>query len=142
MAALGEFGARVGVAFQLVDDVLDYDGDPRATGKALLGDLLEGKLTLPLIRALAARPALLDDVEAVRAGDARAAARVAEAVRASGVVRRRARARPRGDRARARRALERRSRRAPRATCSPPSRASSRREPRERGVTARRSRLG
>ena len=85
VAALGEFGERVGVAFQRVDDVLDYDGDPRATGKALLGDLLEGKLTLPLIRAMAARPALTDDVDAVRAGDERAAARVAEAVRAAGV---------------------------------------------------------
>jgi octaprenyl-diphosphate synthase len=82
--ALGEFGGRVGVAFQLVDDVLDYAGDPAATGKAVLGDLLEGKLTLPLLRALAARPALGDDVAAVRAGDEAAAARVAEAVRASG----------------------------------------------------------
>lgn len=85
VSALGEFGSRVGVAFQLVDDVLDYDGDPKATGKALLGDLVEGKLTLPLIRALALRPALLADVEAVRAGDTRAAAHLAEAVRATGV---------------------------------------------------------
>jgi octaprenyl-diphosphate synthase len=84
-AALGDFGASVGVAFQLVDDILDYAGDPAATGKALLGDLVEGKLTLPLIRALAAQPDLAGDVEAVRAGDSRAAARVADAVRASGV---------------------------------------------------------
>ena len=47
VSGLGEFGLRVGVAFQLVDDVLDYDGDPKLTGKALLGDLSEGKLTLP-----------------------------------------------------------------------------------------------
>jgi octaprenyl-diphosphate synthase len=85
VSALGEFGSRVGVAFQLVDDVLDYDGDPRATGKALLGDLVEGKLTLPLIRTLALRPALLADVEAVRAGEHHAAGHLAEAVRASGV---------------------------------------------------------
>jgi octaprenyl-diphosphate synthase len=83
-AALGEFGARVGVAFQLVDDVLDYAGDPKATGKALLGDLAEGKLTLPLIRAMAGRPSLGEDVEAVRAGDAEAAIRIAQAVRESG----------------------------------------------------------
>jgi octaprenyl-diphosphate synthase len=83
VSALGEFGTRVGVAFQLVDDVLDYDGDPRATGKALLGDLAEGKLTLPLIRAIAASPPLCADVEAVRAGDAAAALRVAAAVRAT-----------------------------------------------------------
>jgi octaprenyl-diphosphate synthase len=82
--ALGDYGTHVGVAFQLVDDVLDYAGDPRATGKALLGDLLEGKLTLPLIRALAEAPGLEPDVAAVRAGDGRAAQRLADAVRASG----------------------------------------------------------
>ncbi len=82
--ALGEFGAHVGVAFQLVDDVLDYDGDPRVTGKALLVDLVEGKLTLPLIRTLAARPGLATDVEAARAGDGSAAVRVAQAVGACG----------------------------------------------------------
>jgi octaprenyl-diphosphate synthase len=83
--ALGEFGARVGVAFQLVDDVLDYVGDPRATGKVLLGDLLEGKLTLPLIRAIGKRPALRVEVEAAGAGDAEAAQRIAQTVRALGV---------------------------------------------------------
>ncbi len=82
-AALGEFAERVGIAFQLVDDVLDYAGDPSTTGKTLLGDLGEGKITLPLIRAVAERPALLREVEAVRRGDERAAQRVAEAVTAS-----------------------------------------------------------
>jgi octaprenyl-diphosphate synthase len=83
-SALGHYGTHVGVAFQLVDDVLDYAGDPRATGKALLGDVMEGKLTLPLVRALAASPALSSDVDAVRSGDRGAAQRVADAVRASG----------------------------------------------------------
>jgi octaprenyl-diphosphate synthase len=83
--ALGEFGAHVGVAFQLVDDVLDYDGDSHATGKTLLADLAEGKLTLPLIRALAAWPALAADVDAARSGDRGAAMRVAEGVCASDV---------------------------------------------------------
>jgi octaprenyl-diphosphate synthase len=73
------------VAFQLVDDVLDYAGDPAATGKSLLADLVEGKLTLPLIRAIAARPGLMADVEEARGGDARATAHVAEVVRSSGV---------------------------------------------------------
>jgi octaprenyl-diphosphate synthase len=82
--ALGAYGTHLGVAFQLVDDVLDYSGDPRATGKALLADLVEGKVTLPLIRTLVALPALAGDIEAVRSGDARAAERIAEAVRASG----------------------------------------------------------
>jgi octaprenyl-diphosphate synthase len=84
VAALGDFGARVGVAFQLIDDVLDYDGDPGLTGKALLGDLSEGKLTLPLIRAIEERPDLVRDVEAVRGGDVLAAGRVVAAVHASG----------------------------------------------------------
>ncbi len=82
--ALGQFGERIGVAFQLIDDVLDYSGDPRSTGKTLLADLVEGKLTLPLIRTLAQRPTLAADVEAVRAGDVRAANVIAEAVRSSG----------------------------------------------------------
>jgi octaprenyl-diphosphate synthase len=83
-AALGEFGARTGLAFQLVDDVLDYSGDARAAGKVLLADLTEGKLTLPLIRTLAENPSLRADVDASRAGDGEAAIRVAAAVRASG----------------------------------------------------------
>jgi octaprenyl-diphosphate synthase len=83
--SLGDYGTHLGVAFQLVDDVLDYTGDPHATGKALLGDLAEGKLTLPLIRAIAAQPALAGDLDAVRSGDARVAQRLADAVRASGV---------------------------------------------------------
>jgi octaprenyl-diphosphate synthase len=85
VSALGAFGEHVGVAFQLVDDVLDYDGDARVTGKTLFADLAEGKLTLPLIRAVAAAPALSEDVDLARSGDRSAAARVAEAVRASGV---------------------------------------------------------
>ena len=83
--ALGLYGAHVGLAFQLVDDVLDYTGDPRATGKALLSDLGEGKATLPLIRALAVRPSLAVDIDAVRSGDALAALRVADVVRSCGV---------------------------------------------------------
>jgi octaprenyl-diphosphate synthase len=49
--ALGRFGSAIGVAFQLVDDLLDYDGDAARTGKTLFADLAEGKVTLPLIRA-------------------------------------------------------------------------------------------
>jgi octaprenyl-diphosphate synthase len=85
VAALGEFGGRLGVAFQLVDDVLDYVGDPRETGKALLGDLADGKLTLPLIRAIGQNPGLVDELAAVRAGDEAAALRLAEAVRSANV---------------------------------------------------------
>ena len=50
---LAEYGMRLGTAFQLIDDVLDYSGDATAIGKSLGDDLAEGKPTLPLIRAMA-----------------------------------------------------------------------------------------
>jgi octaprenyl-diphosphate synthase len=46
------FGAHLGTAFQLIDDVLDYSGDLNATGKNLGDDLNEGKPTLPLLHVL------------------------------------------------------------------------------------------
>ncbi len=50
--ALRDYGVNLGCAFQIVDDLLDYLGDPAKTGKAVGNDLLEGKVTLPLILAL------------------------------------------------------------------------------------------
>ena len=50
---LAEYGMRLGTAFQLIDDVLDYSGDAAAIGKSLGDDLAEGKPTLPLIRTMA-----------------------------------------------------------------------------------------
>jgi octaprenyl-diphosphate synthase len=75
-AALEQYGAHLGVAFQLVDDALDYSGDRAAMGKALFGDLGEGKITLPLVRAIAAVPSLAADVERTRSGDEAAARRL------------------------------------------------------------------
>jgi len=49
---LAEYGRRVGTAFQLIDDVLDYSGDEATIGKSLGDDLAEGKPTLPLIRVM------------------------------------------------------------------------------------------
>ncbi len=49
--ALRDYGVNLGCAFQIVDDLLDYLGDPAKTGKAVGNDLLEGKVTLPLILA-------------------------------------------------------------------------------------------
>jgi geranylgeranyl pyrophosphate synthase len=49
--ALGEFARRIGLAFQLLDDVLDVSGPPQRTGKARGTDLLDGTVTLPLILA-------------------------------------------------------------------------------------------
>lgn len=51
-AALYDFGMGVGLAFQLVDDALDYVGEEAEFGKAPGNDLTEGKMTLPLIYAL------------------------------------------------------------------------------------------
>ncbi len=51
--ALATFGDAIGVAFQMVDDWLDYGGAGDAIGKDLGDDFREGKLTLPVIRALA-----------------------------------------------------------------------------------------
>jgi geranylgeranyl pyrophosphate synthase len=49
--ALGAFGRRIGVAFQIYDDVLDVSGPPERTGKPRGTDLLDGTVTLPLIVA-------------------------------------------------------------------------------------------
>jgi geranylgeranyl pyrophosphate synthase len=56
--ALRRFGAEVGLAFQLLDDVLDVTGPPERTGKARGTDLLDGTVTLPLIIAAERDPAL------------------------------------------------------------------------------------
>ena len=50
--ALRTYGTHLGLAFQVVDDLLDYQGDPNRTGKAVGNDFQEGKMTLPLIYAL------------------------------------------------------------------------------------------
>ena len=47
--ALRDYGFNLGVAFQLVDDLLDFTGDAGAVGKPIGSDLREGKVTLPLI---------------------------------------------------------------------------------------------
>jgi geranylgeranyl pyrophosphate synthase len=51
VVALGEFGESIGVAFQLLDDILDITGPPERTGKPRGTDLLDGTVTLPLIVA-------------------------------------------------------------------------------------------
>ena len=50
--ALREYGFNLGIAFQLVDDLLDFTGDAAAVGKPIGSDLREGKVTLPLIHLL------------------------------------------------------------------------------------------
>ena len=50
--AAAEYGRRMGTAFQLIDDVLDYSGDTGEIGKNVGDDLREGKATLPLIHVM------------------------------------------------------------------------------------------
>lgn len=83
--ALGRFGRRVGLAFQLLDDVLDVSGPFERTGKARGTDLLDGTATLPLILARAHDPALAAlDLRALR-GPAEAEA-VCERIAATGAL--------------------------------------------------------
>ncbi|MFI5355455.1 MAG: polyprenyl synthetase family protein, partial [Desulfobaccales bacterium] len=51
--ALSQMGLNLGLTFQLVDDILDYTGDQKELGKEVGADLREGRITLPLIHALA-----------------------------------------------------------------------------------------
>ncbi|MDQ3915066.1 MAG: polyprenyl synthetase family protein [Actinomycetota bacterium] len=57
-AALVDFGSHLGLAFQMVDDLLDLTGDPKATGKTPGTDLKEGVYTLPVLLACGEDPAL------------------------------------------------------------------------------------
>jgi len=49
---LADYGRHLGIAYQLIDDVLDFQSDPETRGKNLGDDLAEGKPTLPLIYAI------------------------------------------------------------------------------------------
>ena len=63
--ALRDFGMELGVAFQLSDDILDLTSEAEQLGKAAGTDLLEGKLTLPLISLLKKEPSLKPQLESV-----------------------------------------------------------------------------
>ncbi|MGE5813807.1 MAG: polyprenyl synthetase family protein [Acidobacteriota bacterium] len=58
--ALREYGFNLGVAFQLVDDLLDFTADEEVLGKPIGGDLREGKVTLPIIYLLQRAPQVAD----------------------------------------------------------------------------------
>jgi octaprenyl-diphosphate synthase len=62
---LGRYAKHVGIAFQLIDDVLDYEGDAAEMGKNIGDDLAEGKPTLPLIHVMQSGPEA--DAQLVRA---------------------------------------------------------------------------
>ena len=85
---LAHYGMRLGTAFQLIDDVLDYSGDAAIIGKNLGDDLAEGKPTLPLICAIArGSPAQADLMRrAIVEGGRADFPRVLEAVLATGAL--------------------------------------------------------
>jgi octaprenyl-diphosphate synthase len=94
--ALRDYGLNLGAAFQLIDDLLDFTASHDALGKPAGVDLLEGKLTLPLIYLLAADPARRTVVQSVmRTGEYEAVSRaalVAAAEQVGALTRARARA--------------------------------------------------
>ena len=106
--ALAEYGMRLGTAFQLIDDVLDYSGDEAAIGKSLGDDLAEGKPTLPLIHAMrAGSPAQASVVKkTIEEGGRGELGAVLEVIRACGSLEY-ARSVAQGEADAARRALER-----------------------------------
>jgi geranylgeranyl pyrophosphate synthase len=82
---LGDFGRRIGLAFQLLDDVLDVSGPAERTGKHRGTDLLDGTVTLPLILAREHDEELARlDLRSVRTPAAAEA--VCDAIAASGVL--------------------------------------------------------
>lgn len=87
LSALARYGSRLGVAFQVADDVLDYTGDEAGLGKPVGHDLIEGSATLPLMLARAdpeVAPALDRLLPQGRALDRAGVAEVVDLVRASG----------------------------------------------------------
>ncbi|HKH22240.1 MAG TPA: polyprenyl synthetase family protein [Solirubrobacterales bacterium] len=83
---LASFGREIGLAFQLLDDVLDVTGPPERTGKARGTDLLDGTVTLPLILARRLDPSL-EEVE-LRGLDEEAAETLCERIAATGALER------------------------------------------------------
>jgi octaprenyl-diphosphate synthase len=87
-AACAEYGQALGTAFQVIDDVLDYDGDAQELGKNLGDDLREGKNTLPLIiamqRADATDRALIQ--HAIEQGETEGLPRILQIVRQTGAL--------------------------------------------------------
>ncbi len=62
---LAAYGLNLGLAFQIIDDLLDFTASPERLGKPVVSDLREGKMTLPLVLALERQPHARPKVEAV-----------------------------------------------------------------------------
>ena len=83
---LGGFGRRIGLAFQVLDDVLDVSGPAERTGKHRGTDLLDGTVTLPLILARERDPALAHGWTCAPCATAAEAEAVCDAIAATGVL--------------------------------------------------------
>ncbi len=85
--ALGDFGRRIGLAFQILDDVLDVSGPPERTGKHRGTDLLDGTVTLPLILARERDPELARvDMRAAAIRTPAQAETICDAIAATGAL--------------------------------------------------------
>jgi geranylgeranyl pyrophosphate synthase len=88
ISAMRHFGREVGMAFQIVDDVLDFTGDQAQMGKPVGSDLRQGLFTLPVLLYLDKYP---DDRDVAallngHSGDGQRVERVVAAVRVSGAI--------------------------------------------------------
>ena len=83
-----DYGQALGTAFQVIDDVLDYDGDAQVMGKNLGDDLREGKATLPLIIAMQRGTTHEGKVirEAIETGGTGSMAQIIEIVQKTGAL--------------------------------------------------------
>jgi geranylgeranyl pyrophosphate synthase len=87
VSALTSYGKNLGMAFQVIDDILDFIGDEGELGKPVGSDLLQGTLTLPVILLMEQRPQ--DNIQqglAEKPGDQEEVSRVIEMVRNSSIL--------------------------------------------------------
>jgi octaprenyl-diphosphate synthase len=86
--ACADFGRRLGTAFQLVDDLLDYEGRSEELGKNVGDDIREGKATLPILLAMARCSPVERDMlrEAIRTGEVERLNQIIDLVRRTGAI--------------------------------------------------------
>ncbi len=85
--ALGDYGRRLGMAFQVADDLLDFTASEAQIGKPVLSDLKEGHLTLPILHAVEREPSaapLVEEILETGELDAERSREVLELVRRTG----------------------------------------------------------
>ena len=90
LAALRSYGTDLGMAFQLVDDLLDFTGDSATMGKPAASDLREGKATLAVLDLMSSGPAEATDLarSAIEDGDPDAIARLTDWLHEHGAIER------------------------------------------------------